>query len=168
LAVVPFIELAVPDWPVLHIKNAIFLFPFFGFGILLYRKPELLRSNTLAVLSLVTVAPLLATQFIAYGASNVMDSYVIVRWLAALAAIVAFLRFFPRVKVMEWLAIFSFTVYLWHPAASGLIRTIALEAGIANIPLLFAIGLAAGLVLPVMLHRAMQRLPKLSPLFIGR
>lgn len=168
LLVVPFLYPFVPVIPVLHIKNALFLFPFFGFGILLYREPRLLGSTPLALGSLLLLVPLLGSQFIGEGAHNLFESNPVVRWVAPIAAILACLRYFPRIRLLEMLAIYSFTVYLWHPAANGLVRTVALKLGIANIPLLFVIGMAAGLLGPIILHRIVERFPKVSHLFIGR
>jgi peptidoglycan/LPS O-acetylase OafA/YrhL len=78
------------------------------------------------------------------------------------------LRLFPRVGWLEWIAPYSFTIYLWHPAANGLVRNLLRSSGLDSIPALFWIGLAAGVLVPVGLQRVMLRFPRLSLPVIGR
>jgi surface polysaccharide O-acyltransferase-like enzyme len=158
----------VPDVRLLHLKNALFLLPFFAFGILLYRTPGLLRNPWLAGASVVALPVLLAAQFMPIGVGAMINVDLMLRWLCGAVAVVAFLRFFPRIGWLEMLAVYSFTIYLWHPAVNGLVRTVAWRMGIENVPFLFSIGLASAVLLPVVLHRIMLRLPRISMLFIGR
>jgi non-ribosomal peptide synthetase component E (peptide arylation enzyme)/surface polysaccharide O-acyltransferase-like enzyme len=158
----------VPNVPVLHIKNALFQLPFFIFGILLYRTPNLLRNPWLVGGSLIALPALLAAQFLSLGNGDAISLDLLSRWLCGAVAVIVFLRFFPRFGWLESLAVYSFTIYLWHPAANGLVRTLAWEAGLENVPVMFTIGLAAGVLLPVLLHKVMLRLPGISPVVIGR
>lgn len=156
-----------PNIPVLHMKNALFLLPFFIFGLLLYRVPALLRQGWLLGLSLVMLPVLLVLQYVPLGDLAVMD-LTLARWLCGAAAAIVFLRLFPRLRWLDWIAVYSFSIYLWHPAANGLVRTLGWEAGVQNVALLFGVGLAAGILLPILLHEIMLRMPRLSAFVIGR
>lgn len=156
-----------PNIPVLHMKNALFLLPFFIFGLLLYRVPALLREGWLLGASLVLLPALLALQYVPVGNLAVMDM-TLARWLCGAAAAIVFLRLFPRARWLDWVAVYSFSIYLWHPAANGLVRTLGWEAGVQNTALLFGVGLAAGILLPILLHEIMLRMPRLSAFVIGR
>lgn len=156
-----------PNLPVLHMKNALFLLPFFIFGMLLYRVPNLLRASWLLGFSVVILPTLLALQFFPVGGMAVMD-LALARWLCGATAVIVFLRLFPRMGWLEWIAVYSFSIYLWHPAANGLVRTLGWEAGVHNVALMFGVGLAAGVLLPILLHEVMLRMPRLSAFVIGR
>ncbi|MEH3106944.1 MAG: AMP-binding protein [Sphingomonas fennica] len=159
----------VPSVPFLHIKNAIFLLPFFAWGVLLYRLPALLGSRGLLTAAAAGAVGLLAAQQLSPGPDGLIGTYGWLRWVCGGAIVLALLRLFPKLVWLERIAAYSFTIYLWHPAANGVVRAVAMKAGLHATWGLFLIGLAAGVLLPIALHLVMLRLPKaLSLPVIGR
>lgn len=158
----------LPDIPVMHFRNAMFLLPFFLFGIILYRVPLLLRSNAILAAALVIGPALLIAERFAARTIDAIDPLGLLRWVCGAAIVVILVRLFPRIRALQWIAIYSFTIYLWHPAANAVLRKLLWEVGIKSTGLLFAIGLAAGLLIPVVIHVVAQRFPRLSLMVIGR
>ncbi|TVV71260.1 acyltransferase family protein [Sphingomonas solaris] len=159
----------IPSVPVLHIKNAVFLLPFFAWGLLLYRLPALLGSRGLLVVAVIVAAALLVSQQLSPGREGLLGTYGWLRWVCGGAIVLALLRLFPKSVWLERIAAYSFTIYLWHPAANGAVRAVMMKLGLHATWPLFLIGLAAGIAGPIALHLVMLRLPKaLSLPVIGR
>ncbi len=76
----------------------------------------------------------------------------------------ALLRLFPRLRLLEVLGAYSFTVYLFHPFFVGASRTALKLVGRPSTGALFAVGLLAGLVGPPVLERVLGRYPPGEPL----
>ncbi len=159
----------IPRIPVLHIKNAVFLLPFFALGLLLYRIPELLRSRALLVSATIVAVTLLVSQQLMPGPDGLFATVKWLPWLCGGSVVIVLLRLFPKIEWLEWVAAYSFTIYLWHPAANGAIRAAMMKVGIHATWPLFLIGLVAGVLLPIAMHLAALRLPKqLRMPLIGR
>jgi peptidoglycan/LPS O-acetylase OafA/YrhL len=157
----------LPDVNVLHLRNTLFLYPFFVFGVLLYRFPALGTSS----MSLPIALPLTLAYPVAYnilGAAlpgTPLDA--LLSWVSGSAATVLLLRLMPRMSLLEMISIYSFTIYLWHPAASALIRTFLDTVGIGQIWLLFLLGLVAGVAIPIAIHRVAERVPVFGRILKG-
>ena len=161
---------AMPAPPILHIKNAVFLLPFFVCGLLLYRLPTVLESRVFvvsaAVLALVLLCVLQVPGVIAITGG---DRSGLLRWLCGSAWVVTLLSFFPKIVPLERIAAYSFTIYLWHPAANGVLRNSLWKLGVHSTPLLFIAGVAVGVLGPIAIHLFMLRMPRiLSTPVIGR
>jgi acyl-CoA synthetase (AMP-forming)/AMP-acid ligase II/surface polysaccharide O-acyltransferase-like enzyme len=174
------ISLAVPSDTVLHLKSTFFLFPFFLFGLLLYRMPALLRSRLLLGVALVAFAFSIAVQQLSMNGIGIVAEWHILRpasqplavillaWICGCAAVISLLHFLPRIAALEVIAVYSFTIYLWHPLANNLIQKIFAKAGLQIDWLVFVLGVAAGVLIPILIHKVAQRVPKLSLPVIGR
>lgn len=159
----------LPPVQILHFKLAMFLLPYFVIGILLFRLPAILDGNRFAWPALIVAAGLVAMLELPLFAPLVGgDPTGMIRWICGACWIVALLGLVPRIRALEWIAAYSFTIYLWHPAANGSVRNVAIAYGLHWTPLLFAIGLIVGVGLPIVLHKAMLRFPRISLLVIGR
>ena len=168
IAVIAVSYYSFPDIPVMHAKNAVFLTPFFVAGLMLYRIPPLLESRALLVVSALAMVSLIALQQFSVHEDNLLFESGVLSWICGTASVITLLHLFPKTSWLERIAAYSFTIYLWHPAANGMIRNALLKVGVHSVPLLFAVGLAAGVLIPIGLHRLMLRLPKLSAPVIGR
>lgn len=158
----------IPNVPILHVRRAVFLLPFFVVGILLFHIPrlEIRRLGVPALLVAFGVLMLLRVPGLAEWA--VHDRSGILQWVGGSAWVIAFIGLFPKIMPLEQIAPYSFTIYLWHPAANGAVRDILIRLGLHSIPVLFGIGLAMGVTLPIALHRVMLRFPVLSVPILGR
>lgn len=161
---------ALPSVPILHIKNALFLLPFFIVGLLLYRRPVLLESSATGIAAVVLAVGLLCVLEVpALAAATGGDRSGILRWVCGSAWVVTLLRFFPKFLPLERIAAYSFTIYLWHPAANGVVRNILWKSGLHATPMLLVVGLVVGVGLPIALHLIMLRLPRIFSMpLIGR
>lgn len=159
--------LMLPHVEVLHLRNTLFLFPFFVFGALLYRSHEFISHRGALLLAL----PLTAVYPYAYYLlgdalpGTALDA--VLTWTSGAAATVVLLRLMPRIGLLEIISIYSFTIYLWHPLASAMARTAVATFGIAPTWLSFSIGLVAGVGVPMAIHRIADRLPVLGRLLKG-
>lgn len=159
----------IPSVPVLHIKNAVFLLPFFTLGVILFRVPLLLRSQAVLVFAAIMAVALLASEQLMPGPDGLFATVKWLPWLCGGSVVIVLLRLFPKVVWLEWIAAYSFTIYLWHPAANGAVRTAMMKVGVHATWLLFLVGLAVGVLLPIAMHITALRLPKaLRMPLIGR
>jgi PAS domain S-box-containing protein len=78
------------------------------------------------------------------------------------------LRLFPNWKPLTLLGAYSFAVYLFHPFFVGASRTALKIAGVLSTELIFIVGLAAGIVGPVILERLLGGVPIVSRLLFGQ
>jgi acyl-CoA synthetase (AMP-forming)/AMP-acid ligase II/surface polysaccharide O-acyltransferase-like enzyme len=159
--------LAVPSFELLHLRNALFLFPFFVFGVVLYRHNWLISSRLVlpVAVPLILAYPIALTILGAALPGTALDA--VLTWLGGSAAIVALLRFAPRIGILEVISIFSFTIYLWHPAASAMVRNLMDALGGSPTWVAVLLGTIAGVVLPMGVHRLAERLPVLGNLLKG-
>lgn len=174
------VSLAVPSDTVLHLKSTFFLFPFFLFGLLLYRAPAMLRSPLVLGLSLAAfVATILVQQLSMNGIGIVADWHILrpasqpiavtlLAWVCGCAALVSLLHLLPRLKVLEVIAIYSFTIYLWHPAANNVAQKVFAKLGLEEDWVVFILGVTAGVLIPIAIHKVALRFPRLSRPVIGR
>ena len=151
---------ALPEIPIMHVKNAIFFLPFFIFGLLLYRVRDLLKSQALLGASVVAMLAIIALQQVFEPEYLALNVFGLLGWLGGAASVVALLRLFPSFAVLAAIAPYSFTIYLWHPAANGTVRNILWSAGVDSTWLLFLIGVAAGVLIPILMHLVLLRFPK--------
>lgn len=159
----------VPDIPIMHVRSALSLLPFFIFGLLLYRVPDLLESRALLVGSVIALISIIALQQAAPEIFRAINPTGVLMWLCGMASVIVALRLFPRLPAIESIAAYTFTIYLWHPAANGAVRNFLWGLGVNSTGLLFVIGLASGILVPILMHRVFMRLPKIiSAPVIGR
>ena len=160
LLVVPAVRLTVPLPTVFSIHNAIYLLEFFIVGMLVHREPWLLRAKPLLVVAGITCIALLGVQQLVLMGRAPNSLLLPLAFPCGSAIALLLIRFFPRLEWCEALGAYSFTIYLWHPAANALVRLLMIDAGFTTTWLLFVAGTAGGVLIPVALHRATMRLPR--------
>ncbi|WP_294394271.1 AMP-binding protein [uncultured Sphingomonas sp.] len=165
----PFAAMTLPFVYLFSISEALHLLPFFVLGMLLHRRPQLMSSRPLLTLAGAGAVVLLALQQL------VLSGLMAQHWLLPMgiaggcAIVLLALHFFPRLIALEVLGAYSFTIYLWHPMGNAAVRQALRIAGVEQRPVLFLLGLAGGMLLPVMLHTIMTRAPRwISLPVIGR
>lgn len=159
--------LMVPQLDFLHLRNTMFLFPFFVLGVALYRLPVIATS----ALSLPIALPLTFAYPIVFNMlgtalpGTFLDA--LLTWISGAAATVVLLRLLPRVGLIEMISVYSFTIYLWHPAASAVARTLLESLGILPVWFVFSVGLIVGVAVPIVIHRLAERIPLFGSLLKG-
>jgi PAS domain S-box-containing protein len=89
--------------------------------------------------------------------------------LIGVSSALTLLRVFPNWKPLAMLGAYSFAVYLFHPFFVGGTRTALKVVGLASHQeVLFAVGLAVGLIGPVILERMLGGVPIVSRLLFGQ
>lgn len=77
------------------------------------------------------------------------------------------LRFVGEVPFLAWLGTYSYSIYLWHIFGTAGSRMLLQKVGIVRWDVVFATGLIAGLLFPILLHRLLQNVPFLSRALLG-
>jgi len=152
---------ALPEIPIMHVKNAIFFLPFFILGLVLYRVRTLLQNQSLLIASVLAMISIIAVQQAFESGYLALNAFSLLGWLGGAASVFALLRLFPGTPLLAALAPYSFTIYLWHPAANGTVRNLLWSLGVDTTWLLFVIGLAAGLFIPIVMDLVLLRVPKI-------
>jgi peptidoglycan/LPS O-acetylase OafA/YrhL len=167
LALSPLLFPLLQDVEVFHMSNTAFLLPFFLLGVLLYRAPRLLASSWFLGAAAV-LAVLMALWESGLVRADAGDFYRLLLWIGGAAYVVSLLRWFPKFRALELIGGFSFTIYLWHPAANATVRNVAQGLGLEATWPLFIIGMAAGVGVPIIIHLVALRAPRFSLPLIGR
>ena len=82
--------------------------------------------------------------------------------LAGMAGVVFLLQCMPRYAPLAAVGGYSYTIYLWHIAASAAVRGVLMKAGVTSLPLMFGLCFLAGLTAPIILYHIARRIPLLS------
>jgi len=143
------------------------LAPYFVLGVLAYRNSAIIRNRY----TIVIVVSLSVVGLVIQGAAfsgHVQTSL----WISPLfsgALIVSLLYFTPRLKSVEWIGIYSYAIYLWHPTANAAIREVLQRVGLQSTLELFVLGTIAGVFIPIFMYRLISRGPyPVSIALIGR
>lgn len=148
--------------------GALFLAPFFLFGMVLHLQPALLRRADLLNLALWVAGTVMILHQLALleGGTPVPKNSVPAVFCGFCAAYLMF-SLCPRVRLFEFVGSFSFTIYLWHSIAASAVRQVLLSQFDMALPLEFAVLLCVGLIVPIAIHLAVQRIPVLCLLVAG-
>lgn len=169
LLVAPLLRIYLPFISLFSLSLGLGLMPFFILGVLFYRRPALLYSSPLLGAAIaVALVGLAAQQLMMLGMLDLGQWGPTVRYPAGCAVVIILLRLIPRVPTLGILGAYSFTIYLWHPLANGAARSLLQLMHMNYPPLIFTVGVLAGILLPVALYRLMLRMPMISLPFIGR
>lgn len=144
-----------------YVKTGVLLLPFFLFGIVIQRRSDWMKSPITRLIALILLIGSVASVPLGQPEAVGLDEAGLVTWLGGGSAVILLLLYVPRIAGLELLAAYSFTIYLWHPAASAATRMLLWKLGVQSTPLLFVAGLTVGLAAPVIMHLVALRLPKL-------
>lgn len=138
--------------------NAIYLAPFFLLGLGANRFRALVGSRQIAY----ACAAIFAVAF-ALHADAVWEIGVTtptaVKLAVGLSGSLVLLYFMPRVRWLEFVGAYSFTIYLFHPFAVAPSRKVLEALGYDAPALLFAVSVAGGLLCPIALERMGRQWP---------
>jgi hypothetical protein len=83
------------------------------------------------------------------------------------AACVLVFLYAPRIRILEKLSPFGYTIYLYHIFGTVAAREACDLLSVTSVELRVALGVLGGVCLPVMLHEVARRLP-ISGLLLGK
>jgi glucan biosynthesis protein C len=147
----------------LSLNGALYLAPFFFFGMILRIEEAVLRREELVRLAAWIVALVLAVNevvILMHGEPILRTS--LPAAVCGVGGSYLLMVRCPRMRPFHEIGSYSYTIYLWHSVTSSAARH-ALERWF-NLPHAgeFAVLLVAGLGVPILIHRAVERVPVLS------
>lgn len=153
-------------------KRAAHLLPSFLLGLLAVRHIDLLRERRGLVLLVATAALAWATwvhvqSFLATGRPELrlLDvQSIAVAFSTTMLALLAL----PRIRVLEMIGPFAFTIYLYHIFGTSGARQALGIVGIDAQPAVLVAGLAAGLAVPIVVHKLAELHPLGRRLILGQ
>jgi peptidoglycan/LPS O-acetylase OafA/YrhL len=150
------------------LAGAIYLMPYFLFGIVLRDMPALLRHPAAGPAAFGIVVIVLAAQQLGMqGLAEPINLLMPEAALAGMAWVVVLLRRFPPNRWFAGIGRYSYTIYLWHVLFGAAARAVLIKAGISAIPALLPLIFAAALIAPIVLHILARRLPVISVIVTG-
>ncbi|SNX69479.1 acyltransferase-like protein [Cereibacter ovatus] len=160
-----------PSTDVFSVIGAIYLAPYFLFGVVFCRyAPALARvalpAVLLAALAVVVGSALSIGRYMDLGAFS--DDRQDLQSLAlGLGGCVVAMLALPRLTLIDRFGAYSFTIYLYHVFATSLTRRVLTQVGVDDPAIQIPLGLMAGLALPVLLHVLAARSPVSAALVLG-
>lgn len=147
-----------PDYNIFSLTNGIGLLPYFLTGVGLRRYPIRQRGWLTALVWLIFLAALLADiELRTHGLQPGQPGLDVVRIATAMSAMFAlfFARRLITYDALGRLGDYSYGIYLWHVFGAAASRIVLTKIGVTALPALFASGLIAGLVVPIVIERTL-------------
>lgn len=155
----------------LSIDGAFYLLPYFLFGTLCHRHADQLLQHRIWLAALALGAILAAGWWNIglYLETGRLSGYRgdLQSLGFGLGIALAMLLLMPRIGWLDALRPFSFTIYLYHVLATSATRRALLALDVTDVWVLFGCGLSTGLLLPVLLHLVIDRIPLLRQPVLG-
>ncbi|MEP1539422.1 MAG: acyltransferase [Paracoccaceae bacterium] len=148
-----------------------FLLPFFLFGVLLYRNFHLFYQARNVVLGLclivvVGVSYLQAHHYWAEG-TLMLGRRTPSALVFGVAACTFLFLAMPRIALLDRLAPFAFTIYLYHVFGTSGMREVLEKLGVDALMPKVILGLIAGIALPIVLHKLAEQTGLTRRLVLG-
>lgn len=160
----------VSDLRLLGIAKAFELAPYFILGVLIYQYgTHYPNRRLLLAIGLVAITGTILRVLSFYGYVDRTFTLDYFAFITSCNLILLCYFVVPKMNNIQWIGIYSYSIYLWHPMASSMIRTLTYYMGLENRLAHFFIGLTAGIFIPILLYKIAQRFPKLlSQSLVGR
>jgi surface polysaccharide O-acyltransferase-like enzyme len=141
----------------LGLQGATYLLPFFLLGLGSNRFGEKLpRAAVMLSTGAVLVALVLYLGLVARTLPNRAEFVALV---ISVCACVFLLRCHFEVRWLAWIGVYSFAIYLFHSMFSAASRIALLHLDVHSVPLLFVLGLLAGVSGPIVVAMVLKRVP---------
>jgi peptidoglycan/LPS O-acetylase OafA/YrhL len=144
------------------IVRAGYLLPFFVLGVGVQRYAGRLRWNETFMLAVLFVFGVTLSMHIAgvigvYGLP--LEQRTFTALMLSCSGLLVMSRLVPPTRTLAFIGGYSFAIYLFHVFFTAATRIAFIQAGVHWVPLLFAAGLFAGLLGPILLERLGRRMP---------
>jgi surface polysaccharide O-acyltransferase-like enzyme len=151
------------------LNGAVYLLPFFCFGMILQLEPNLLaRIDVRIFAALVFVVVIAAQQSgLLFGTAAVLrESFPAA--MAGFAISLLMLVYLPSLPLLEIIGRYSYGIYIWHSICAAAVRTWLNAAIPLSTTTQFLIVLTAGILLPMGLQLLVDGFPLLPTLMMGK
>lgn len=163
-----FIPFESPNF--LSYKGTLYLLPSFVLGVGLYRFKDILEQRWVSYVSLIVLTLCIIVQQLSWF--KVLDYYVhkddVFGLFIGFTATILLLRTRVEAKWLIWVGSFSYSIYLFHAFGTAGGRIIPTQLHINATLLIFMSSLAAGVVLPIVVDKILDRFKITRTLFLGR
>lgn len=153
------------------IAEAIYLAPYFIFGVVFSRHKHLFVNRRAMFVALALVGVSWATwvnfSVLQETGSFSVDQRDLQSLVFGFSACGLLLLLLPRVKLLAMLGPFAFTIYLYHVFGTSGMRRVLEQVHLDTPLLMYVFGLSAGLMLPVALHLIAKGNPLTRFLVLG-
>ncbi len=153
------------------VNGTLYLLPYFVLGVAFFRHAKDISEQT-DKLTLVLLVIAIACAFWNMRVLHDTGTFSVVRHdLQSLGfgmslCILAML-WFPQVPLLEKISPYAFTIYLYHIFGTVSARMACNAFEISHLDIRFAFGLVGGLMIPVIMHETVQRIPWISAIVLG-
>lgn len=145
----------------LRVAEAIELTPYFILGIVIYQHTQLfLKKRVIYAAALITALGCVLKALLFLKVVNLPFNASFLWFVVSTSFIVTCYRFVPKLSSIQWVGVYTYAIYLWHPMANASARTLLTKLGLDNQLFLFIVGLFVGVLVPIMMYKAANILPK--------
>lgn len=146
-------------------NKALYLFPFFVFGIGMSRFcRNLQKSFDIFYLLSAPLIGLFVTIFI-FGKNGEMEKfYPLLLGLLLCTTVISCVK---ENELLAKIGVFSYSIYLFHVFGTSAVRIFLFHCGIHSLTILFPACLMGGLLFPIAVYQLVRSIPYLSRLMIG-
>ncbi len=150
-------------------KGAIYLFPFFLFGISLYRyKRIIFKRPYIITLGLIFIAGITLQQLSWQGTIPLQGRMSVLALAIGISGVYLLFQLRIKSKPLIWIGQYAYEIFLFHVFFTGGTRIILLKMGVENKWTILTIALVISILIPILLQELFSRSKILSLLFLGR
>ncbi len=162
LSCLAFLQPKLPN-NVFSVNSAVLLAPFFLLGLAMIRLASQVQTYRLVLVALSAVGILLGSwehlddlRQLGEFSRNRRDVHSLYYGLSICAFLALTL---PKIRMLEWIGPYSFTIYLYHVLATSATRRVLDKLGMEQDLTNYVLGLLAGILGPVLLHMLAMQTP---------
>lgn len=154
-----------------QMSSAVYLTPYFLMGLLFFRHHHQIfqKAKTIAISALMMLLLGAALNYMIYQDSGQLSAnrFDVQSISLGIGVIALSALFVPKLMFFDRIAIYSFTIYLYHPLGTSAVRRVMETAGLDGTIIHFCLGLMVGILLPCILHLFAERLEWTRFLLLG-
>jgi glucans biosynthesis protein C len=158
---------AVPNF--FSFKGAIYLFPFFLFGISLFRYKKIIFKKGyeigLAILFLIGIG---IQQLSWFGVLPLQARISMLAFVVGVSGVYFLFRLRFKSNMLIWIGQYAYEIFLFHVFFTGGTRIALLRIGIENKWAILVLALMISILIPILLQKLFSQSGLLSLLFLGR